>query len=291
MVAPRAADQPVLLLLVVVGDDLELLVPLVGARPPRRQRPRLPALVLGLPLSLLLDLLPPRDLLGVGDHRHGDAVAAEVDPRRPRIGAAVRRRPIDLQSPRPLRLEDPLALGLDQHSEGLAAEPDLGRAPRLAAALSKFLPSPLSRQAISRTPRLMVPSAASSHRSRGAVVPSSGEYHRRRHSWTRPLIVSTVKSCRPLFRLVLPVCGSAGGGKSGFRRIDSHLHGRLIGLPAKAREEVADLLLAGRDDMPRRRLVDRVGDPAERLLDLPPHLSDVLIARQLDFRLHGKAPK
>ena len=75
------------------------------------------------------------------------------------------------------------------------------------------------------------------------------------------------------------------------RGIDSHLHGRLIGLLAKAREEVADLLLAGRDDMPRRRLVDRVGDLPERLLDLPPHLPDVLIARQLDFGLHGKAPK
>ena len=94
---------------------------------------------------------------------------------------------------------------------------------RLAAALSKFLPSPLSRQAISRTPRLIVLSTVSSHRSSGVVVPSSGEYHRRRQSWTRPLIVSTVKSCRPLLRLVLPVLGSFGGGKSGFRRIDSHL--------------------------------------------------------------------
>ena len=34
---------------------------------------------------------------------------------------------------------------------------------RLAAALSKFLPSPLSRQAISRTPRLIVLSKVSSH--------------------------------------------------------------------------------------------------------------------------------
>src|SRR5262245_52859691 len=136
----------------------------------------------------------------------------------------------------------------------------------------------------------MVASAVSLHRSRGAVVPSPGESHRRRHSRTRPSTVSTVKSCRPLFRLVLPVCGSVGGGKSGFRRIDSHLQGRLVGLLSAAREEVADLLLAGRDDLPRRRRVDRIGDLAEGLLDLPSHPPDVLVARQLGFGLHGKAP-
>ena len=32
----------------------------------------------------------------------------------------------------------------------------------------------------------------------GVIVPSRGEYHRRRQNWTRPLIVSTVKSCRLL---------------------------------------------------------------------------------------------
>src|SRR5271157_3044419 len=84
---------------------------------------------------------------------------------------------------------------------------------KLVAALSKFLPSPFRRQAISRTPRLIVLSTVSSHWSSGVVVPSFGEYHRRLQSCTRPLIVSTVKSCRPLLRLVLPVVGSFGGGK------------------------------------------------------------------------------
>src|SRR3954468_12911288 len=121
----------------------------------------------------------------------------------------------------------------------------------VAAALSKFLPSPLSRQAISRTPRLIVASTVSSHRSSGVVVPSPGECHRRRQSRTRPLIVSTVTSCRPLLRLAWPVPGSFGGEKSGFRRIESHLQARLEGVLAKVGEQVADLFLAARDDLSR----------------------------------------
>jgi hypothetical protein len=58
----------------------------------------------------------------------------------------------------------------------------------------------------------------------------------------RPLIVSTLNSCRPLSRLGLPLLGSFGGGKSGFRRIDSHLQGRLVDLAFEVREPVADLL-------------------------------------------------
>src|SRR5205085_10185036 len=133
-------------------------------------------------------------------------------------------------------------------------------------------PSPLRRQAISRTPRLIVASTVSSQESSGVVVPSPGQCQRRRRSRTRPLIVSTVKSCRPLLRLVLPVVGSFGGGKSGFRRIDSHLQTRLEGLLAQVREEVADLFFTPRDDLSRRRLVDRVGHLAEQRLHLLPHL-------------------
>src|SRR5262249_6378624 len=148
---------------------------------------------------------------------------------------------------------------------------------RLAAALSKFLPSALSRQAISRTPRLIVPSRASSHASSGVVVPSPGQYHRRRQIRTRPLTVKAVKSCGPLFCLVLAVFGSLGGGERGFRRIYPHLKAGLEGLLSQVCEEVADLFLAARDDLPGRRLVDRVGDPGERLLELRPHPSDELI--------------
>ena len=198
-------------------------------------------------LLLLLHLHPPRRLLGVGDHRHGDAVAAEVDPRRPRLGAAVRRRPIDLHVP-PLRLEDPLALGLDQHPERLAAEPDLGRRRQVGGRLVEVLAVAVEPAGHLADPEADGPLGGVQPRVQGRNAFPRGSTSAA--ATTRPLIVSTVKSCRPLFRLVLPVCGSAGGGKSGFRRIDSHLHGRLVGLPAKAREEVADLLLAGRDDIP-----------------------------------------
>src|SRR3954453_5450487 len=55
VVAPRAADQAMLLGLVVVGDDLELLVALIGPRLPRRQGPG----SLAPPPPLLFDLPPP----------------------------------------------------------------------------------------------------------------------------------------------------------------------------------------------------------------------------------------
>src|SRR5262249_59753484 len=58
-IAPRAADQPVVLGLVVEGDDLELLVLLVDARLPRRQRSPLPP----PPPPLPLHLPPPPPLL------------------------------------------------------------------------------------------------------------------------------------------------------------------------------------------------------------------------------------
>ncbi len=97
---------------------------------------------------------------------------------------------------------------------------------------------------------------------------------RRRQSRTRPLIVSTVKSCRPLFCLVFPVLWSFGGGKSGFRRIESHLQALLEGLLSQVREQVADLFLTAGDDVPWRCLVDRVGDSTERLFQLGSHQSD-----------------
>ena len=122
-----------------------------------------------------------------------------------------------------------------------------------------------------------MPSTVSSHESSGVVDPSPAECQRHRQSRTRPLIVSTVKSCRPLFCLVFPVLGSFGGGKSGFRRIESHLQALLEGLLSQVREPVADLLLAAGDDIPWRCLVDRVGDSSQRLLYLGSHLGDELV--------------
>jgi hypothetical protein len=49
---------------------------------------------------------------------------------------------------------------------------------KLTAALSKFLPSQLSRHAISHICRLIVVSTVSNRWSSGVVVPSPGEYQR-----------------------------------------------------------------------------------------------------------------
>jgi hypothetical protein len=59
--------------------------------------------------------------------------------------------------------------------------------------------------------------------------------------------------------------------------MQSHLQAHFIDVLAKVREEVADLFLASRDDLPRRCFVDRIGDSAERFLHLRPHLSDELV--------------
>src|SRR5271166_3472216 len=117
-------------------------------------------------------------------------------------------------------------------------------------------------------PRLIVPSTVSSHASSVVVDPSPAECQRRRQSRTQPLIVSTVNSCRPLLCLVFPVLWSFGGGKSGSRRIESHLQALLEGLQVQVCKRVADMLLTAGDDMPWRYLVDRVGDSTERLLHL-----------------------
>jgi hypothetical protein len=84
------------------------------------------------------------------------------------------------------------------------------------------------------------------------------------------------------------VAGSFGGGKSGFRRIESHLLCHLVGDSPQVSEGVADLLLAAGDDLPRWGLVDRVGDLAQRLLHLLPHPVNEFLARHLGRRFHGK---
>ena len=51
------------------------------------------------------------------------------------------------------------------------------------------------------------------------------------------------------------------------RGIEAGLDGGLIGRAAEVREEVADLLLAGCKDLPRRGLVDSGGDCLAELLE------------------------
>jgi hypothetical protein len=123
-----------------------------------------------------------------------------------------------------------------------------------------------------------MPSEISNYESSGVVVPSLGECHRRRRIQTRPLTVKTVKSCRPLFRLVLPVVASFGGGKSGFGCIYPHLQGTLEGLLSQVLEEIADLLLAARDNSLWECVFYRVGNLTAGLLKLHSHLPDDLVA-------------
>jgi hypothetical protein len=87
----------------------------------------------------------------------------------------------------------------------------------------------------------------------------------------RPLTVSTLYSPRPLFRLHRPVAGLFGGGESGFRRVDPHLHALLKGLAPQLAEQVADPLLGTGDDLARWGRIDGVGHTAEGLLDAAAH--------------------
>jgi hypothetical protein len=81
--------------------------------------------------------------------------------------------------------------------------------------------------------------------------------------------------------LGLPVAGSFGGGKSGFRRIHSHLQGLCEGLLSQPGEQVSDLFLATADDLPGQRTVDRVGDFANDFLHALPQSLDVPFPRNL----------
>src|ERR1019366_542063 len=76
-VAARAAHRAVFLLLVVQGDDLELLVFLVRTGLAQRQGSGLAA----APPAFRFDLLPTRPLFRVGNVGHHHAIAAEVDAR------------------------------------------------------------------------------------------------------------------------------------------------------------------------------------------------------------------
>ena len=76
-----------------------------------------------------------------------------------------------------------------------------------------------------------------------------------------------VRSSGPLFCRGVPVRGCGGGGKSRLRGVDAELDGGLIGSLSEVREEVADLLLAGIDDLAGRRLVDGGGHLLTQVLE------------------------
>jgi hypothetical protein len=81
-------------------------------------------------------------------------------------------------------------------------------------------------------------------------------------------MVSTEKGSGPLFCRSLPVCGWTGGGGSRLLGLEAELDGGLVGKLAETSEEVANLLLAGIDDLAGWGLVDGVGHPLTELLEL-----------------------
>ena len=68
------------------------------------------------------------------------------------------------------------------------------------------------------------------------------------------------------------------------RGIQSELHGGLVGVPSEEGEQVADLLLAGVDDLPGRGLVDGASDVLTEFLELAPQLLQQGVSRQLGLR-------
>jgi hypothetical protein len=113
-----------------------------------------------------------------------------------------------------------------------------------------------------------------------------GECHQRRTIFTRPLTVSTCRACCPLLRNFLPVVASCGGGKSGFRRDDFLLHGRLVGEPHELLARVADLLLRVGDQPARLGGVHRGHDLLGQHLDLTMQERLQLLRRNLRQFVH-----
>jgi hypothetical protein len=85
----------------------------------------------------------------------------------------------------------------------------------------------------------------------------------------------------------LPVVGWAGGGGSRLLGLEAELHGGLVGASAEASEQVADLLLAGVDDLAGRGLVDGVGDAPAELLELLAQLLQEGLGRDLRLAICG----
>jgi len=96
-----------------------------------------------------------------------------------------------------------------------------------------------------------------------------------------------VRSSGPLFWRGVPVRGWSGGGKSRLRGVGAELDRGLIGGLSEVREEVADLLLAGIDDLTGGRPVDGGGHLLTQVLEAAAQLFQKRIRRHGRFRRHG----
>jgi hypothetical protein len=103
----------------------------------------------------------------------------------------------------------------------------------------------------------------------------------------RPLTVRTLCSSGPLFCRRLPVLGCCGGGESRLRGVEAELEGGLVGVVPEEGEQVADLLLAGVDDLSGGCSVDGVGDVLAESLELAPELFEERLGRELGLGVQG----
>src|SRR5262245_20719747 len=103
----------------------------------------------------------------------------------------------------------------------------------------------------------------------------------------RPLMVRTEKGSGPLCCSRLPVSGRVGGGGSRLLDPEAELDGGLGGGLAEGRQEIADLLLAGVDDLTGWRLVDGIGHPPAELLELRAERLHEGLGGELRWVIHG----
>src|SRR5262245_2343275 len=103
----------------------------------------------------------------------------------------------------------------------------------------------------------------------------------------RPLMVRTEKGSSPLFCNRWPVSGCFGGGGSRLLGLEAELDSGLVGDSAEARQEVADRLLAGGDDLAGWGLVDGIGHPPAELLKLLAQLLHEGLGGDLRWAIHG----
>src|SRR3954447_5572957 len=104
----------------------------------------------------------------------------------------------------------------------------------------------------------------------------------------RPLMVRTEKGSGPLFWSRLPVSGWVGGGGSRLLGLEAELDGGLVGGLAEAGQEIANLLLAGVEDLAGWRVVDGIGHPPTELLELHAELLDEGLGGDLRWAIHGR---
>ena len=101
------------------------------------------------------------------------------------------------------------------------------------------------------------------------------------------MMVRTVKGSGPLFCRRLPVWGCVGGGGSRLGGLEAELDSGLVGGLSEASEKVADLLLAGVNDLAGRGLVDGIGDAPAELLELVAELLHEGLGRDVRWAIHG----